>query len=111
MDGCVYMHRVERLANGVQVEFKDATNRYYGDYHRVNIEVILRFAADNYKTPHKLKILERMGVSGDDVSTVQAQLINSFSRGTLNYLANESFPDKFIQSLKQSKNILLPGLK
>ena len=101
----------ERLANGVQIDFIDKTNRYYGDYHRVCIDVELRFAADDYAVMHKFQTLERMGVGGDDVASVQTQLLNSFRHGTMPYMERTVFPDKFMQSLERRKSVLLPGLK
>ncbi|MEA3466300.1 MAG: hypothetical protein U9R29_09915 [Thermodesulfobacteriota bacterium] len=101
----------EHLANGVQIDFVDKTNRYYGDYHRVCIDVELRFAVDNHAVAHKFQTLERMGVSGDDVTVVQTKLIDSFRCGTMPYMERPVFPDKFMQSLVKRKSILLPGLK
>ena len=101
----------ERLTNGVQIDFVDKTNRYYGDYHRVCINVELRFAADDYTVAHKFQTLERMGVGGGDVAGVQTQLLDSFRQGTMPYMERAVFPDKFMQSLEQRKSVLLPGLK
>jgi len=36
--------RADELANGVRVEFVDGSNRYFGDYHRLRIEVHCRVA-------------------------------------------------------------------
>lgn len=101
----------EQLANGVQINFNDVTNRYYGDYHRVCIEVELRFASEEFAQGHKFQTLERMGVSSADVKSVQEQLLNSFRQGTMTYMASENFEKKFLKSSKTRKSILLPGLK
>lgn len=101
----------ERLANGTQIEFCDSTNRYYGDYHRVSIDVILSFAGDNYATEYKFQQLTRMGVQGSELEKVKAELIAAFQQGTMPYMGKEQFPEKFIKTHKQRKNVLLPGLK
>jgi hypothetical protein len=33
--------RTEHLANGITLTFFDCSNRYFGDYHRVYIEIHL----------------------------------------------------------------------
>jgi hypothetical protein len=38
--------REERLDNGLQILFVDQSNRYFGDYHRVCIQIILVYALD-----------------------------------------------------------------
>ncbi|MBW2187932.1 MAG: hypothetical protein BA874_07400 [Desulfuromonadales bacterium C00003068] len=101
----------EQLANGVQINFNDVTNRYYGDYHRVCIEVELRFASEEFAQGHKFQTLERMGVSSADVESVQEQVLNSFRQGTMRYMVSENFENKFLKSCKTRKSILLPGLK
>lgn len=101
----------EQLANGVQIDFIDATNRYYGDYHRVCIEVVLRFASEEFSQGHKFQTLERMGVSGADVESVQGQVLNSFRQGTMKYMVSENFENKFLKSCKTRKSLLLPGLR
>lgn len=101
----------ELLDNGIQIDFIDVTNRYYGDYHRVCIVVELRFASDEFAQSHKFQTLERMGVSGADVESVQQQVLNSFRQGTMKYMVSENFEKKFLKSSKTRKSILLPGLK
>jgi len=99
------------LANGVRVMFTDCTNRYYGDYHRVSIEINLSFAAENYQNIYKFQTLERMGVSGDDVVAVQTHLVDSFRSGTMVYMTRDGFADKFLMVHKKRKSVLLPGMK
>lgn len=101
----------EQLSNGVCINFNDQTNRYYGDYHRVCIEVELRFASDKYTQTHTFQTLERMGVSSGDLEGVKQQILASFRQGTMRYMASDNFEAKFLQSIKTRKSILLPGLK
>ncbi|MCD6527658.1 MAG: hypothetical protein J7K75_11775 [Desulfuromonas sp.] len=98
----------ETLANGVTVEFCDKTNRYYGDYHRVCIEVSLIFD-DGQR--HVFQTLERMGVSSDDLDSVKSQVVTAFRQGTMTYMAGDQFPQKFLALLSQRKKTLLPGLR
>jgi len=100
-----------QLENGVQIAFKDCTNRYYGDYHRICIEVNLSFVADHYKNIYKFQTLERMGVSSADVAAVQTELIDAFRNGTMCYMAGENFPAKFLQAYNKRKPVLLAGLR
>jgi len=100
-----------QLDNGVQIAFKDCTNRYFGDYHRVSIEVNLSFAADSYQNIYKFQTLGRMGVSSADVIPVQTQLVDSFRNGTMVYMTGEKFSDKFFLAYKKRKPVLLAGLK
>jgi len=101
----------EQLSNGVRINFNDQTNRYFGDYHRICIEVVLRFARDDYAQAHTFQTLERMGVSGGELEEMQHQVMTSFRQGTMKYMASDHFEEKFLQSSKTRKNILLPGLK
>ncbi|OQY19554.1 MAG: hypothetical protein B6I36_03875 [Desulfobacteraceae bacterium 4572_35.1] len=101
----------EDLANGVRIDYIDKTNRYYGDYHRVTIEISLSFATDNYETKHKFQELSRMGVAGADVEAVKSRLIATFRDGPMPYMNKEEFPDRFKLTLKKRKSVLLPGLK
>lgn len=100
-----------QLDNGVRIAFNDCTNRYYGDYHRVSIEVNLSFAVDDYHSTYRFQMLERMGVSSADVVAVQTQLIDSFRHGTMKYMTGEKFADKFFLSYQKRKPVLLAGLK
>jgi hypothetical protein len=48
---CMELLRRERLANGLILEFRDLSNRYFGDYHRLHIEVICRIPVDESLFP------------------------------------------------------------
>jgi hypothetical protein len=110
--------RSERLENGLTVEFFDRSNRYFGDYHRVFIEVRCRIplmgdvfaespdpAAALQRARAVLgeevvfnRTLEKMGVAGEEVERTRHFLIDSFLRSALSYLQNPSFPRRFIAS-------------
>ena len=90
--------RTERLANGLDVAFVDFSNRYYGDYHRVCVEVrIAAQGADgsanaDVTVPQQVRHLERMGVAGADVEAVRRQLVDDFWRHAGPYLGHPDFP-------------------
>ena len=90
--------RTEFLPNGLKVEFIDLSNRYFGDYHRVCLEVrIIALPvdgnADSAATgPQQIRRLERMGVAGVEVDTVRRQLADDFQRHAGPYLAHPDYP-------------------
>ncbi len=108
--------RTERLDNGLVVEFYDASNRYFGDYHRVRVEVICRlelraehFAgvadpAGDYERARKAlgreftfaRSLEKMGVAGADVEKTRQGLIQGFVDSTFPYLQNQGFVPRLV---------------
>jgi hypothetical protein len=107
------------LANGLTVEFFDLSNRYYGDYHRVCIEVRCRIvlpgehslaAADPEKKLATLgdqvvfvRSMEKMGVAGEALETVRAEMIDGFARSTFSYLGAEGFPALLMAREKAKK--------
>lgn len=108
--------RMERLDNGLTIEFLDRSNRYFGDYHRVCVEACCRVALnmDNFsglsdpaaelQTARAVlgnevtfvRKLERMGVAGEAVERTREGLIDSFIRSSLPYLSTPAFPRRFI---------------
>ena len=105
------------LANGLNLDFIDQGNRYFGDYHRVR--VVVRCAvpiaseafAEGPDDPLFLKAqrlfgdeilferpLERMGVAGDDVEAVRTGLVESFLKSSRGYLEHPDFAVRFIRS-------------
>ena len=108
--------RTENLANGMKVEFIDLSNRYYGDFHRVRIDVCCSFTltpailaevaeseaerenvrkilGENYT---HTRVLEKMGVPGDALEETKHNLIDSFAGNALSYMAQPSFPLRLI---------------
>lgn len=96
--------RSETLDNGVIVEFFDLSNRYYGDYHRVCVEVRLTIPLADGNVPaseaqaglpevlQRTLQLERMGVAGAEVATVRERLVVDFLRHAGRYLALPDYP-------------------
>lgn len=108
--------RSVRLENGLNIEFSDRSNRYFGDYHRVCVEVRCRVplnpecfagsadpAAELQAARAVLgnevvfvRRLEKMGVAGEEVERSRAALIDSFIRSSFPYLDTPSFARRFV---------------
>jgi hypothetical protein len=108
--------QTENLPNGMKIEFIDCSNRYYGDYHRVRIEVRFIFPltpavfeqiADSEAERVNIRkvlggkyvytrVLEKMGVPGDALEETRRSLIDSFIGSTFSYMAQPSFPLRLI---------------
>lgn len=108
--------RRERLGNGLVLEFFDRSNRYFGDYYRVRIEVRTRIpihadlvrhevdAAGLLDRARKLfgeelvevRHLERMGVAGAEVEAVHRELIEGFLRVGTIYLQRADYPQRLL---------------
>ena len=108
--------QTKNLSNGLKIEFFDRSNRYYGDYHRVCIEVrcvfslttavleqlsdlevervnIRKLLGEKYVYT---RVLEKMGVPGDAVEDTRRSLIDSFAGSAFSYMAQPSFPLRLI---------------
>jgi len=108
--------RVLRLDNGLILEFYDRSNRYYGDYHRVHLEVRSRLPLDpalfsgeddpqqacrraRQRCGEELvdsRTLERMGVPGKEVAEVREALVESFLTANLPYLRRADYPARLV---------------
>ncbi len=108
--------RKEILENGLTVEFYDRTNRYYGDYHRLKVDVRCRIpitpaafpeAADPGAESLKarcllgeeavwVRSLEKMGVCGADVEGGLHAVISGFMETSFAYLQSPLFPARFV---------------
>lgn len=96
----------ETLANGLCLTFRDQSNRYFGDYHRVCIVVTLSFVLADLpaKTPEEASLraeacellgenlvvtrqLERMAVPTASVMQVRNNLVDDFLQHSAVYLA------------------------
>jgi len=108
-------YRVVPLSNGLELELHDHSNRYFGDYHRIRIEIRCtiplapRFFAGDAQHPDLLRAqslfgdaltftraLERMGVAGDDVEKVREALVHDFLESTARYLEHPEFVRRYV---------------
>lgn len=94
------------LANGLTVQFLDKTQRYFGDYHHVWLEVVCDVpvpasaAAESSacrSLPFKSSI-RRFGVATADVPAAIEDLISSCTNTTLSYMSSPAFPARYLRS-------------
>lgn len=109
--------RQETLANGLCLTFRDESNRYFGDYHRVRIVVTLSFALaglpanspeeDTFRSEACQKLgenlvvtrhLERMAVPTDSVMLVRNSLVDDFLQHSASYLARPEVLTSLVQA-------------
>lgn len=100
------------LLNGLTVSFFDHTKRYFGDYHRVKLEIICkvpvfaeyfedRHAFDdarsllNYEVVYKHSA-EQMGVPSTEIERVLQRLMTNFIEHSLPYFTSAQFPKKMV---------------
>lgn len=105
----------EKLANGLKVLFADESNRYFGDYHRVCLQVTLLYPLAELPVDNEddevfrgramatlgkelkiIKKLERMGVPSAEVETVRQSLIDSFLESSADYLGRPEYPRSLV---------------
>lgn len=110
--------RQKTLANGLRIEVFDESNRYFGDYHRVCLQVIISFDAgsaaeqvgadrqfwDSFRaargdTVRVEKKLVRMGVAGAAVEQTVTALIDDFLRAADDYMAHPDYPQRLARTL------------
>jgi hypothetical protein len=107
--------RTERLENGVELAFFDKSNRYFGDYHRVCVEVrisvrVLGKASASVSSGRLEQVshLERMGVAGAKVGATRNRLVEDFLGSAGRYLAHEDYPDRLAATLNSSRRRFHP---
>ena len=108
--------RQEEFENGVRLEFVEDSNRYFGDYYRLRIEVRCRVAIAAALFPEVIdpdgearrirgllgeeliwtRHLERMGVATAELPVVRAELLESFATSTYPYLRSPEFPVRLL---------------
>jgi hypothetical protein len=122
----------QSLDNGLIVEVQDLTHRYYGDYHKVILEVTLRvpligglFSDQNHpgealekarrilgEQARSVHRLERMGVPSDLVETIRSRLWESYHRSSFGYFQRSDYPAKLVRQLldkrKKARHCLQP---
>lgn len=107
------------LPNGLRVTVTDVSRHYYGGYWQVALELSCLVPLDAASfadtvtsadarrllgnTIPFVRRLERMAVRGDQQETARLELLERFDRHLLPFLANDHFPDRFIQSEFQQR--------
>lgn len=103
-----------KLGDGITVEFQDLSNRYFGDFNRVFIEVEVKIekrliehhksllamiAPDTIDIVYKTS-LEQMAVPTAEVSVIRASLIEAFIENTRQYILKPTFIENLIKKKK-----------
>jgi len=107
----------ESLENGLQINFADESNRYFGDYHRVCVVATIvcnlhDLPADNTDEEafrcravealgeqlSVVKRFERMGVSSADVEDVRNALIDDFLQHASAYLSRPEYISSLVNA-------------
>ncbi|MBJ6723870.1 hypothetical protein [Geomesophilobacter sediminis] len=102
------------LANGLSVRFYDTSHRYFGDYHKVRVEiccevpVVPELFQDQTEYQQALKLIgpsarylrheEHQGVATADVERVVQGIVEHFAGHSLRYFAGEEFPGRLVRS-------------
>ena len=106
------------LGNGIIVNFIDRSNRYYGDFHRVKIDIIAKFPVNVEQLPEELhalaaasggmatyeRSLEKMGVPSADLENVAKTLIDNFIGTVGCYLEKETFVESLLYKKLDEEN-------
>lgn len=128
-ESSLFFHQI--LENGLVVEVRDLSLRYFGDYHRVVLEVRTRLPlkeellgaahdAANLLTAARTAWgdeacshtrLERMGVAGGDVASVREELWGSFLANSLGYLRHPEYPARLLRRLLAQRKTTRPQLR
>jgi hypothetical protein len=94
------------LSGKYHIRINDQSCVYFGDYHRVSLEVICEFPVTGNAESHDellesgenvaifSRILEKMAVPSAVLHETKLALIDEFRRTTLPYLESAAFPDK-----------------
>ena len=105
------------LKKGIVVEFFNHGNRYFGDFHRVKISVLVTLPLSKVALAEDLqgfatgypdyicyeKTLERMGVTTHLVETVRQGLIDDFLKTVAGYLKKNGFAESLLRREMQKK--------
>lgn len=90
------------LSNDLILEFSDRSNRYFGDYHRVMIEIdALVEGTEGQLRLRYQRPLKRMGVCSAEAAREAEALIEQFLTTTVPYMEQAGFVKKLLDSLKR----------
>ncbi len=96
--------RTERLDNGIEVTFVDLSNRYFGDYCRVRVEIRLSVPRPDRDDPLvKSHVLERMAVPSADVEAERNRLVDDYWRHAGRYLTHADYPARLLAAASASR--------
>ncbi len=99
------------LKHGIVVDFFDRSNRYFGDFYRVKIDVVARLPISDVQLPDELLTiaqgcagvaiyehsLEQMGVTTAERAAVTQALIDNFIATVGSYLEKDNFVESLLR--------------
>jgi len=117
------------LENGLTVSIYNHNHRYFGDYHRVRVEIVCivevleeyfadvaEFAeakASMGDSAHFRHNVELMGVSSEELDRSLERVIENFANHSLAYMSSPIFPRKLVlaevSGYRQNKRKTYPG--
>ena len=108
------------LDNGLVLSFDDHSNRYFGDYHRICIEVLVSLpqgaSSDqdcSAGRTYTLRTLTKMGVPTAALGDERVSLVEDFLATSRGYLEKPDFPQQLLRKigLEKKKLVLFRGGK
>jgi len=103
-----------KLSDGITIEFHDMSNRYFGDFNRVFVQV--KISIEKRMVEHQKDLLEMVGsdqtfityqtsleqmaVPTADVAGVREKLMKAFVANTQPYLLKPAFIENLIKKKK-----------
>jgi len=94
--------RSVELSPELTLNFSDRSNRYFGDYHRVLIEIDALVAnGDSVVRLRYQRPLKRMGVCSADTAKESRALIDEFLAVTMPYMQQAGFAQKLLETMQR----------
>ena len=90
------------LGNDLVLEFSDCSNRYFGDYHRILIEIdaVVETAGGRVRLRYQ-RPLRKMGVCSAETVRETEVLIEQFLSITGPYMTQAGFTQKLLASMQR----------
>ena len=114
MNDVMKLAREVPLENGLTVCFYHHNHRYFGDYHRIKLEIICEIPVreEYFSNPDEFaearailgrnaffrRELELMGIPTAEVDQTLEKTMDNFSNHSFSYLASPLFPRKMVLS-------------
>lgn len=90
------------LGHDLVLEFSDRSNRYFGDYHRILIEIdaVVETSDGRVRLRYR-RPLRKMGVCGAETTRETEAMIDQFLSITGPYMRQAGFTQKLLASLQR----------
>ena len=89
--------------NNLKLQFTDESNRYFGDFHRLLIEVdaLIETGAKPMRLRYQ-RPLKKMGVATEDLANERSLLIEQFLATVEPYMQRDDFVPKLLETIEKS---------